>query len=222
MIRMMICLTIVLYSCGDVFAQSRNSSSGNSSSRSSGSGTSASSSTSRGSSGVGAFGGNDASMAEQGINTAAGGGVEAVNRSFGEGLVGASDSSGRFVGSEQAGQQTLTNQTPNFQQRNSSSRISSLNSKLKQVDVRGTIRLGFEPPVRGPQAFASASLPLQVNRLQSSSIISPTVSVEVNDGTVVVTGTVADPQKQKLLEAYLMLEPGVRRVENRTVVADSN
>lgn len=215
MVRMIVCLSLVLVASSEVVAQSR-STGGAQGSGGQRAGTGA---TSRGATGN-SFESN-ASLAEQGIDTAAGG-AEGVNRQFGEGLVGASDSEGRFVGSEQTGQQTLTNQAPNFQQRNSSSRISSLNSKVKQVEARGAIRIGFDVPMRGPGAFGSAPLPVQLERLSTRQIIGETVSVDVSQGTAVVSGVVADAQKQKLLEMYLMLEPGVMRVENRTVVGDRN
>ncbi len=138
-----------------------------------------------------------------------------VNREFGSEMVGMSDSTG-FVGNAQAGQQVLRNNNPNFQQRNSASRIASLNNNNKRVDVRGTVSLGFETPSR-TGAMAVATISNRVSSLTRSTRFESDLAVNVGEnGIAQVSGTVSDPQAQKLLEMYLLLEPGVKKVDNQT------
>jgi len=219
MLRITACLTLLVLWSADASAQSRSTSG-------TGSGTSASSrgsstgSTSRGTtSGQGSTRGSATGGASQGIDATAGG-TDRVSRDFGNDMVGFTESTGGLVGNAQAATQSLNVQTPNYQQRNSASRLSSLNSRIKQVDVRGGVRLGFNIEPSAPRSFASAPLPQQVSKLVAAKRVNDSVAVEMYEGgTAILTGTVPDAQKAKMLEMYMMLEPGVRNVENRMVIA---
>ncbi|WP_459558106.1 hypothetical protein [Lacunimicrobium album] len=218
MLRITACLTLLVLWSADVSAQSRTTSG-------TGSGTSASSrnsstgSTSRGTTGGQGSTRGSATGASQGINANAGG-ADSVSRDFGNDMVGFTDNAGGLVGNAQAGTQSLNMQTPNYQQRNSASRLSSLNSRIKQVDIRGGVRLGFNIEPSAPRTFASAPLPQQVSKLVAAKRVNDSVAVEMYEGgTAILTGTVPNAQKAKLLEMYMMLEPGVRNVENRMVIA---
>lgn len=140
----------------------------------------------------------------------------AVQREFSdEGIVGQSDNMDRFVGNEQAGTQQLRQQAPNFQQFNTGGDVQG-GQASKMSKVRPVVRLGSQLMNELSRRSTSSVSP---RRLNSSLLRKPRFSdLEViadAQGSLILRGTVATPREKKLAEAYLRLEPGVKKITNQ-------
>ncbi|WP_339742734.1 BON domain-containing protein [uncultured Rubinisphaera sp.] len=166
-----------------------------------------------GGTGAGPTGGGTAT---EGVNTEAGS-SESIEREFNEGLVGQSDNMGRFVGEEQAGTQRLSQQGPNFQQRNGSNVDGG--QPTKQSKVRPVLRIAFDVP----RTQFSRSRMIPVDRQLSFRMLNKPqfsgVSVNFDEtGSLVLNGVVNSPRDKQLAEAFVRLEPGVKKIANQIVV----
>ncbi len=154
--------------------------------------------------------------ATQGVNTEAGS-AGSIEREFNTGLVGQSDNVGRFVGEEQAGTQRLSQQGPNFQQRNGSNVDGG--QPTKQSKIRPVLTIAFDIP---QTQFTRARM-IPVDRKLSFRMLNKPqfsgVSANFDEtGSLVLNGVVTTPRDKKLAEAFARLEPGVKKVSNQIVV----
>ncbi|MCA8982922.1 MAG: BON domain-containing protein [Planctomycetaceae bacterium] len=160
-------------------------------------------------------------QADTGINTDAGSSAS-INREFGDGFIGRSDSAGRFVGNEQAAPQRLNQQTPDFGQRPANNGQGGQASKESQV--RPTLRIAFDTSVANSGFNARAPLPLRgiearlSDRLATSSQFAGVQISTTDEGSLLLQGSVRSEQDRRLAEAFLRLEPGVKTVDNQLLV----
>lgn len=83
--------------------------------------------------------------------------------------------------------------------------------------IRTRLRSAIEvAPV--PSAFVQARANQRLYRAPDRAGVD-NVGVTFQDGTAIVTGTVASERDRRMSELLMRLEPGVRRVDNRVIVA---
>ena len=152
---------------------------------------------------------------QQGQLSTDAGSAEGVSRDFGDGLVGRGDTTGRFVGNQNAENAAATRRPPNFQ---GIDRQRATPPSPPVSPVRPTLRLNLQSistprytaPVRGlrdPQA---------TNRAIDQ--ISPSLSYHVRGDVAVLHGKADTARRRSVAAALLRLEPGVRRVDDRAGV----
>ena len=140
------------------------------------------------------------------------------------GFIGRSDNSGRFVGLQNGSIQGLNNSSlmQQFSQLrnlngNQNSQFGNTQSTVPQI--RPQVQLGFEVPARAPTALSDA-VESQLKKLPSLGPLLKGVTLTASEtGDVTLTGAVASDNDRRLLETLVMLEPGVRSVNNRLTVA---
>ncbi|MCA9115766.1 MAG: BON domain-containing protein [Planctomycetaceae bacterium] len=176
--------------------------------------------------------------ATTGLNTAAGtGGLNnfgALSGTIGQGFVGRADNLGRFVGNNQAVQGATGNTGGSGLQgfnRGGGQRNQQNfggNNQFNQNSGQGS-RPVFRPRVEIAFSYPRAS-PADVRQAASTrfSLISrrypQLAGVQLTggpEGTIVLTGTVADERSRRMAEHLLRLEPGVRKIDNQLAVGDS-
>lgn len=145
------------------------------------------------------------------------GSSEGVSRDFGSGFVGGSDTSGRFVGSQFAGDQNLNAQSlPNFQQLQRQ-RAARPTEPSKVSKVRPVLRIGFDvsrsfAPRNGLNVSQAAA------RLPDRPEFAEVQFESSAPDTIRLTGRVADERSRKLAEIFYRMEPGVRQIINEIQV----
>ena len=86
-------------------------------------------------------------------------------------------------------------------------------------EIRTSMRVGFDYTRPAPDAIASRLIALleKSTRIQTRSPL----DVAVQDGTAILRGTVATEHDRVLIEQLARLEPGIWRVQNELLVAES-
>jgi hypothetical protein len=116
-----------------------------------------------------------------------------------------------------AGAQFFSNMNRNMTNRNRNRQQPAQTEENERPPVRIRLEVGFAAPQSPPSAVASA-LTARLTRLAvDHSIGQPQISVEGD--TVVLRGTAESESQRRVLERFVMLEPGVMQVRNEMVVA---
>ncbi|MCA9067693.1 MAG: BON domain-containing protein [Planctomycetaceae bacterium] len=151
------------------------------------------------------------------------------------GFVGGSDTAGRFIGSQQAGQQSIqatatgaTGRGGQFGGGQFGNRSSSFNqqggfnnrqsgSQSRRV-VRPRLQIAFDHTPR-PVATVQTNLNTGFDRLRTSRTELRNVQVQVGSNReVVLRGRVGSENDKKLAAMLARLEPGVRTVKNELTI----
>jgi len=135
------------------------------------------------------------------------------------GFTGGNDSSGRFVGSQNAGQQRVQNfgQFGNLGQGFGGGNQPS--NKTPKRSIRPRQRIAFTYNARQTTAIRT-SIDVNLGRIRARRPELAGVQFTLADGgNVTLTGKVADSNMSKLAAMLVRLEPGVRKVENKLTVA---
>ncbi len=80
------------------------------------------------------------------------------------------------------------------------------------------VELGFEPPQAAPPAVLSQTLTAKIGQSKRIQTIQPIQVLLAEDGTAVLRGVVASQHDRELAAQWLLLEPGVRSVQNELEV----
>lgn len=172
----------------------------------------------RATTGRGATGG----IGAQGVQGAQGG--TGFNAAGNAGFIGRNSNAGRFVGQQQAGNQTgRTNRT--FRGTNTGGDPTQVNRNAagnrttgNQPTVRPVLRVAFRFQPR-TVARMTTNVQTRFQELASRSPRFSGVTLGVNgDGEVVLRGTVPTERAKSLAANLARFEPGVRRVKNELVV----
>ena len=160
-----------------------------------------------------------------------------LSATIGQGFVGRSDTAGRFVGSQTAGQQAILGTSPGgqfgggqfgggFDRGQTQDRTSGFNqqqgsgARSTRV-VRPRLKIAFEYPER--PAAVRTNLTTQFQRIRTTREELSQVQVELGDNQqVTLRGRVASEDDKKLAAMLARLEPGVRSVRNEITVASDN
>jgi osmotically-inducible protein OsmY len=90
------------------------------------------------------------------------------------------------------------------------------NQKSNKPQIRATVKLGFQVPVR-TSAATTRLINDRLQRIPSAALAG--VSVEMSGRTAVIRGEVGSPEDGKMVERLLSLEPGVDAVRNELTFA---
>jgi osmotically-inducible protein OsmY len=116
-----------------------------------------------------------------------------------------------------AGAQFFNTMNRNMSNRNRNRQQPGQTEENERPPVRIRLEVGFAAPQAPPSAVATA-LTARLTRLaEDHSIGQPQISVEGD--TVVLRGTAESESQRRVLERFVMLEPGVMSVRNEMVVA---
>lgn len=151
------------------------------------------------------------------VDTAAGTSAQ-IERDFGDGLVGRSDTADRFVGNQAASTNGARTQAPtNFQQLN---RQRTQQNTPTGSPLRARLVLGFDAQALRTNSRSAITQPTFARTAIRG--VSPNVDVAISSaGLATLSGSVQTPRDSRLAEAIVRLEPGVSKVENRIVVVDA-
>ncbi|QDU37737.1 BON domain protein [Maioricimonas rarisocia] len=149
----------------------------------------------------------------------------ALSEQIGQGpFIGGSDNSGRFVGNERAGQQTLQGSGPQFVRGGGGA--GGFNATNRQTTpsnqpvIRPQLRIDFNFQPRA-RTSVSTSLGRVLQRYPAENVVGGPLDIIVGpDGTVVVSGMVKSEKAAALALALVRLEPGVREVVDQLVIAE--
>jgi osmotically-inducible protein OsmY len=116
-----------------------------------------------------------------------------------------------------AGAQFFNNMNRNMANRNRNRQQQGQMEENERPPVRIRLEVGFNAPQAAPTAVATA-LNTRLERLAvDHNIGQPQITVEGD--TVVLRGTVESESQRRVLERFVLLEPGVMQVRNDLVVA---
>lgn len=155
-------------------------------------------------------------------NTAAGQiGPGGITQQQTGGFTGGNDSSGRFVGSQNAGQQRVQN-FGNFGNLGQGFGGGQPTNKTPKRSIRPVHRVAFKYSARQTAAVRT-SIGVNLGRIRTRRPEFSGVQFELAEGgRVTLTGNVADSGTKKLAAMLVRMEPGVRKIENNlTVVSES-
>ena len=134
---------------------------------------------------------------------------------------------GTFVGGNVSGTNFQTNSRSEFsafQNRGGNTGQFGQGNQNRSINQRTPVRPQFQiaftvPPV--PAQKIESSLTASVLKLPQLSYSNETITLNVDDkGVVTMSGTVNSEREKKLLEAFVSMEPGVRKIENELTVAE--
>jgi hypothetical protein len=149
------------------------------------------------------------------------------------GFVGRSDNSGRFVGNQGIGQQGSNSAGPNFSglgggrgsnsgsNRNNSFGNNGLGSGERKLPVPLTkIAFKYSTPETEALTGRLSTRLAKSSRITEAGVLNQQIGVEMEDGGVArLTGSVETSEQKSLIEAYVRLEPGVRKIVSEIAVS---
>lgn len=103
------------------------------------------------------------------------------------------------------------------------STFSRYGGRTQQDPIRSAVRVGFTPPTVQPQQVAQ-ELTARLSQIPAlrNSANGANVQVSLDGNVAVLKGTVPTNHDRLVLERLLLLEPGVDKVQNELVVAETN
>jgi hypothetical protein len=140
------------------------------------------------------------------------------------GFVGRGDTAGRFVGSQNAGRQSVNNLAQQFSMlrsvANDGSGDASFNTSANQKkQLRPQLQVGFDMPPVAPTTL-QASVQTRFANTPNLGERGAGVTLAADEtGAIVLTGTVKNEGDRRLMEMLVRLEPGVNTVRNELQVA---
>ena len=155
-----------------------------------------------------------------------------LSNTIGQGFVGRSDNAGRFVGQQQAGQQSTqtrrsfrgvgTTGQPGANSPFGNNRFGqsggAFGGSSQQTILRPVHRIAFRYPQRATTAI-NTTLQMRFARLAARQPQFRGISVILQgDGEAVLRGTVFSAEDKRLAAHLVRLEPGVRRIRNEITV----
>jgi hypothetical protein len=155
-------------------------------------------------------------------NTAAGQiGPGGITQQQTGGFTGRDDTSGQFVGSQNAGQQRVQN-FGNFGNLGQGFNGGQPTNKTPKRSIRPVHRVAFKYTSRQTTAVRT-SININLGRIRTRRPEFSGVQFELAEGgSVILSGNVADSGTKKLAAMLVRMEPGVRKIENKlTVVSES-
>ncbi|MBX3451052.1 MAG: BON domain-containing protein [Planctomycetaceae bacterium] len=156
------------------------------------------------------------------------------------GFVGRSDNSGRFVGNQTIGQQGSNSAGPNFSGLGGGrgSRTGTGNNRNNSFGNNGfgsgglgagerklpvpLTKIAFKYSTPETEALTGrlSTRLAKSSRITEAGVLNQKIGVEVEDGGVArLTGSVDTSEQKSLIEAYVRLEPGVRKVVSEIAVS---
>ena len=103
------------------------------------------------------------------------------------------------------------------------STFSRYRGRTQQDPIRSAVRVGFTPPIVQPQHVAH-ELTARLSQIPAlrNSANGANVQVSLDGNMAILKGTVPTSHDRLVLERLLLLEPGVDKVQNELVVAETN
>lgn len=151
-----------------------------------------------------------------------------LTSNVGQGNFAGFQTGGAFVGGNFAGTQTQTNSRAQFsslQNRGGGAGQANRGNQSRSINNRTPVRPQFQVAFTAPTVPAQKienSLSASVLKLPQLSYTNESITLSVNEaGVVTMAGQVNSDREKKLLEAFVRMEPGVRKVENELTIADS-
>lgn len=145
-----------------------------------------------------------------------------LSATVGQGGFVGGQNNGAFVGNRFAGQTASQGVQPQFNAQQNNNRNTNRNNqgRTDRKAIRPQFRIAFAAPVIPKQELQSrfdlsnVSLPPALSSLRQVQL-----AVEEN-GTIKLTGSVATEREKKLIESYVRMEPGVRKVNSELAVVE--
>lgn len=145
-----------------------------------------------------------------------------LSATVGQGGFVGGQNNGAFVGNRFAGQSASQSNQAQFGNLQSNNRTQNRNNQQRtdRKSVRPQYRISFTAPVI-PRSDLQSRLTFGEIQIPSEMLNVDGVIVKVEEqGLVTLSGVVATERDSKLLESYVRMEPGVRKVNNALAVSD--